>query len=304
MTTRRTAHDHRTRITPRVIALFTLLLLPGAGSAAQERDGAIVERDTLRRTLRFDAAADSRRIVADNVNGSITVTAHEGPAVELTAVRRVRAESRSRLERAKEEVTLDVREDGDRVIVYVDAPWRRQDGSVDYRGWDHYGYDVEYEIDLRVPARTAYSLRTVNGGEIDVRGMRGDFDVKNVNGGIRMTSVAGSGNASTVNGGIEVRFAENPAEGSTFRTVNGEVEVVFVAEPSADLRFSTMNGEVYTDFTVKSVRQPVSVKERRGGRKVYGGGNSFAVRAGSGGPEHSFSTINGDIYLKLEGDQR
>jgi opacity protein-like surface antigen len=277
-----------------------LLTLAVAGSTLAAD---IVERDTVRRTLKFGAPGD-RRVLVDNVNGSINVVGYDGNAVELVAYRKIRAESERRLEEAKSDVTLDVKEEPDRILVYVDAPWRRSDGSVNYRGWEYYGYDVEYDFELRVPSKVDCDLKTVNSGDIDVRGMKGSFDVHNVNGAVEMREIAGSGRASTVNGDISVSFTENPRDESSFKTINGEIELKFPSAPSADLRFKTLNGEVYTDFDVKSLPNPVSAGRRRNGRFVYGGGDSFMVRAGDGGPGISCSTLNGDIYLSLKGDKQ
>ena len=70
-------------------------------------------------------------------------------------------------------------------------------------------------------------LKTVNGGHVNVKGVSGIFSVHNVNGGIDMQEIAGSGQARTVNGGVKVGFRENPKENSDFKTVNGGVELTF-----------------------------------------------------------------------------
>jgi hypothetical protein len=240
----------------------------------------------------------------DNVNGSIDVTGYGGATVELVAYRKIRAESESRLAEAREEVVLDIREESDRILIYVEAPWRRSDGNVNYRGWDYHGYDVLFDFELRVPSRTDFTLKTVNHGDIDVEKMTGTFNVRNVNGDIDMREIAGAGDVSTVNGHVVVAFAKNPGEPVSFKTINGKVDVEFPEPLSASLRLKTMNGEVYADFPVKHVPQKVSVREKRNGRKVYGNGDSFTVEAGAGGPELSFNTLNGDIYLSLKGESK
>jgi hypothetical protein len=207
------------------------------------------------------------------------------------------------VEVAKSEVTLDIKEESDRISVYVDAPWRKQDGSVNYRGWEYYGYEVEYDFELKVPRMLRMVLKTVNDGDIDVEHVTGEFQVLNVNGDIVMKDVAGSGRATTVNGDVTVKFAKNPSEECSFKTVNGTVDVEFPEPVSAALRLKTMNGDVYTDFPVKHVAQEASYKEKHG-KRVYKSGDSFVVEAGSGGPELSFDTLNGDIYLSLKGDNK
>src|SRR3972149_8348475 len=184
---------------PPLAVALTCLAAAFPGPAGAARDADLVERDTLRRTLKFTDPADGRKIIVDNINGSIFVTGYGGSDVELVAYETIRAESNKRMERAKREVSLDIREEGDRIILYVDAPWRRADGSSNYRDRDHEGYDVEYEFELRVPSKTHFHLKTVNGEEINVRDMQGDFEVGNVNGAVDMRGIDGSGSVSTVN---------------------------------------------------------------------------------------------------------
>lgn len=290
---------------PTITALALLALgTLGPGPAADDRRSEIVERDTLTRTLKFADASAARRLLVDNVNGSVDVTGYDGAEVLLVAVRRIRAESNERLEEAKRDVSLDVREEKDRILIYVDAPWRRNDGSVNYRGWDYHGYDVEYDFELKVPSTLAMTLKTVNSGDIAARNITGDFEVRNVNGDIDLREIAGSGRATTVNGDVEVTFRKNPTGETSFRTVNGKVDVEFPEPVSANLRLKTMNGDVYTDFPVKHVAQKTSFTEKKGGKRIYKSGDSFVVEAGGGGPELSFDTLNGDIYLSLKGERR
>jgi len=66
-------------------------------------------------------------------------------------------------------------------------------------------------------------ISTVNGGDLTAEGI-GRFDIRNVNGGIRMTGITGSGSVHTVNGPVTVHFARNPTEQCDFKTVNGGID--------------------------------------------------------------------------------
>lgn len=127
--------------------------------------------------------------------------------------------------------------------------------------------------------------------------MNGAFEVDNVNGGIEMSGIAGSGLASTVNGGVEVRFTKNPDSRCGFQTVNGSIEIEVPDQLSAVLRLKTFNGEVFSDFDVTGLPRAASGPERIGRRTLYRGDEFFSVRAGSGGPEMVFETLNGDIRI-------
>jgi hypothetical protein len=132
------------------LAVLLSLLLGTAPSPGKD----IVERDTVSKTLAFTGDADGRRLVVDIVNGSMSVTGYDGSEVRVVAYRTVRAESRSRLEAARAEVSLEMSSDRDGVTIYEDSPDRRNEEDVDdggtrrrrhrgsYRGWDERGYDV------------------------------------------------------------------------------------------------------------------------------------------------------------------
>ena len=116
-------------------------------------------------------------------------------------------------------------------------------------------------------------------------------------GGIKMAEVSGSGDAHTVNGAITAQFANNPSAVTSFKSVNGMIDVYFQPGLSADLLLKTFNGQVYTDFDVTARPTPVGATEQRNGKFVYHSSGFRAVRVGSGGPELTFNTLNGDIRL-------
>jgi DUF4097 and DUF4098 domain-containing protein YvlB len=143
-------------------------------------------------------------------------------------------------------------------------------------------------------------ISTVNGGDVRVEGVSGSFDVKNVNGAITMNAIGGSGDAHTVNGPVAIHFAKNPSSPCSFKSVNGSLDAFFPNDLSADLLFKTLNGQVYTDFEVSPRATPVVQSERRDGKFVYHGNRLSGGRAGRGGPELSFNTLNGSIRLHRE----
>lgn len=115
-----------------------------------------------------------------------------------------------------------------------------------------------------------------------------------------MTGIGGSGNVHTVNGPITVRFAKNPSRPSSFKSVNGELDLYFPQDLSADLLFKTFNGQIFSDFEVTARSTPTVETERRDGKYVYRSNRFRGARAGHGGPELSFDTLNGNIRLHKE----
>jgi hypothetical protein len=275
--------------------LIALAALVASVSAHQEYDQ--TEKEVIKKTLQFPQGGSRREIVVDNINGSVNVIGYEGNDIQLVVHRTTYGTSPERLQEGKEKVRLDIREEPGKVILYVDAPWRCPDGHGTYRDNGHYGYDADFDFDVRVPYGSTIAVSTVNKGEVSVENMTGDFEVSNVNGGIEMTGIAGTGSASTVNGKVEVQFKKNPEGRCGFRTINGSIEVRVPDDLSADLKFKTMNGEMYSDFDVTTLPQQVPTLEKSGKRTIYRGGEYSVVRAGKGGPEMRFETLNGDIRI-------
>ena len=264
----------------------------GALSAAYGFDQE--EKETIRRN--FPAAA---RLEVDNVNGFIHVTGYNGSEIQMVAEKTIRAESQDRLDAAKRDVKLDTTQSGDALTFYVDGPFRCHcdDGRSGVRNRSHRDYRVTYDFDIKVPAATMLLLGTVNGGDVRVENTTGDFDVANVNGGIEMREVAGSGPVHTVNGKISVLFARNPAKNCSFKTINGSIETSFRPNLAADVRVKTFNGQAYTDFDVISLPALSPVSERRDGKFIYRSDRSTGLRIGNGGPEFNFDTLNGSIRI-------
>jgi hypothetical protein len=142
-------------------------------------------------------------------------------------------------------------------------------------------------------------LETFLDGDVELHGTEGDFRVKNVNGKVTVTDVAGSGVARTVNGPLRVSFRRNPPRDCEFATVNGDVTVDFQPGLGADVRYRTLNGEAWSDFPFSlQPTRPAAAGERRDGRWVVRSRWSEGIRIGGGGPRLSFETINGDILLR------
>lgn len=254
-------------------------------------------KETIERTLRFSEPGSKGEVIIDNINGSIEVTGYDGREVKMVARQTIFATSNSRLERAREEVTLEISERNNEIEIFVDAPYRQSDGSINYRGWRHYGYEVSYDFEVQVPRDADVLLKTINDGEIRVENVRGDYILDNINGGIEFFGAAGSGRVYALNGDVKVKFVKNPESGCYFGSLNGDVDVSFRAGFSADLRFKTFNGDVFTDFDVTYLAPRQASVDRKKGKYVYKSDRSFGARVGSGGPELEFDAFNGDIHV-------
>jgi DUF4097 and DUF4098 domain-containing protein YvlB len=232
-------------------------------------------------------------VIVKNINGPIRITGHDGNTVEMHATETVRGDLQADIERARADLQLRTESEPGRIAFRV----RRSDENRDGRGWGWDGYSIEYDIEVRVPRGAALEASTVNDGDVTVENVNGEFDLKNVNGAVRLVRAGGSGSVQTVNGDVDASFARAPGEPASFKTVNGEIDVTFPASLSAELAFHTMHGDVFTDFDVESVSTPPEAR-RNGGRYVLQTNRNSAFRVGAGGERHSFNTLNGDIFVR------
>lgn len=257
----------------------------------------IHDEETIEKSFRLSLPADENEVIVDNINGSIAVVGYDGQEVRLVVHKSIEAGRQEKLQEAREKVRLDIREENKKLRLFVDAPYRCADGSINYRGWRHYGYEVRFDFEVKVPGPTHLALKTVNHGEIKVERTSGDFDIENINGGVTMSEVAGSGRVYALNGEVSILFRENPKQDCYFGSLNGDVKVTVLSDFSADCRFKTFNGDVYTDFPVTYLPPREPVRSRENGMLVYKSDRAFGVRVAGGGPEIEFDGFNGNIYL-------
>ena len=278
------------------------LLLPALAFGQRDRDSRswrVEEQDSIRQSFTFNGN-DGRRLLVDNVSGFVHVTGYAGSAVQVSVAKRIRAVNDTAASEAKRDVKLDMNQQGNYVRLYVDGPFRNQNG-VNYRGDDYYGYRVSFDMEVQVPFDTELTVKSVN-GPIEIKKTAADFTVNGVNGGIDMQEVSGAGTVRTVNGPVKVTFTRNPGKPTEFKSVNGNLDVYFQPGLSADLSFHTLNGGIYTDFDVVTRPGPAGTIENVNGKFLYRvDRRNMNARTGSGGPELKFDTLNGSIRLRSKG---
>jgi putative adhesin len=153
---------------------------------------------------------------------------------------------------------------------------------------------------LQVPVNTSLKLSCVNDGDISVRGVVGEHELQNVNGGIEIIDAQGSVVASTTNGDVKVVLSRiDGGKAMAFSSFNGDVDVTLPAAAKAIVRLRSDQGEIFSDFDVAIDRNPPQVhEERSGSRYRIEVQQELRGTIGGGGPEFLFKTFNGDIYLR------
>jgi hypothetical protein len=279
-----------------------LLLLPALAVAQRHREPRswkVEDREKIDRSFAM-SGGEPHKLLVDNVNGYVHVTGTAGSQVVVSVAKHIEADTEAAMAEAKRDVKLDLSQQGNFVRLYVDGPFRSQ-GGINYRGDDYYSYRVIFDYDIQVPYDTELVLKTVIDGNIEVRKTTGDFQLSGVNGGIDVSELSGSGTVRTVNGPVKAGFTRNPTKPSEFRSVNGSIDVYFQPSLNADLDFRSLNGGIYTDFDV-TTRPTQGTTENVNGKFLYRvDRRNMAARAGSGGPELKFDTINGAIRLHAKG---
>lgn len=278
--------------------LCALAALAGSlATAAGAHD--LVDHSSTKLTLHF-AGTGTHTLEVRAIHGAITVEAYDGQDVEMLIEKSISAETEDDLNEAKRDVILDTGDNAAVVRAIVKYPDQAVCGEEDGRTRSHQSlkYDVRFDFTIRVPRATRLELCTINQGDVSVTGTHGDFDIRSVNGRITMIDVAGSGDATTINGPVKASFVSAPSSASMFKTINGEVVLTLPDGLSADLRMKTFNGGLFTDFEVQPLSATASLTaEKHGGMSVYRTTGFTTVRAGKGGPELTLESLNGDVRV-------
>ncbi len=158
----------------------------------------------------------------------------------------------------------------------------------------------DYHVIVRVPVETSLNLRTVNGGDMRVEGVRGDHELQNINADITALDIRGSVSAESPNGEIVVRLLEvTPDTPMAFSAINGDVDLTFPPGFSAEARIDPGRGSTYTDFEFTLDDTPSQVETSQDGQ-----GTRMEVKReirgllNGGGPLLQIKTFNGDVYIR------
>ena len=265
------------------------------------------QEEEITRTLQFAQPGENNLLVLKNISGHVRIISYNGKDVRLTVQKKFRADNRKDLARAQEEVQLVAEADGNVAWVYLEAPFiktKRKGDDINYQMNRHDDdYQFRFDFTVEVPAQTNLRVSTINEGEVSVENVRAQqIDVNNINGPIRCTDISGTTQARTINGPIDITYAEAPTEKCSYQTINGEINVRFPEDLSADVRFKSMHGDLFTDFPdVAYLPAQVQTDEHQSGQKTtYRIDKSTQVRIGKGGTQLDFEVLNGSVYLRQQ----
>jgi len=291
---------------PYYSVLSSLLILPFTASGALPTEDKLTYTETIQKKVHFENYSYSRNLLSiSNIYGNVSVEKHAGDEVEITAEKQITANQEEGLNRGIRDMKLVIEEEGERILIYLDAPFihhKKSDRGVHYNmeiNREEIGYEFVFDITVKIPQNTRVYASSINGDVQVLQVNSSDITAKTVNGNINLINIAGKTTASTVNGNVTASYNKNPSSDSGYKTVNGTIEVSFPENLSADVLFRSLHGHLYTDFkNVERIPATVesNISQNNGTRYRI---NQFSpFRIGDGGTELRFNVLNGNVYIK------
>ena len=243
-------------------------------------------------------------VIIDNIYGDVEVEPSNDNTVYLTLEILISAHTDALVDKAKSELGLGEILADDSLMFYTKAPfvkrcdWRNGGWGYDMRDQPKYAFKYQYK--LKVPKNVSLEAKTINNGDVTVKNIDGSVKACNVNGSVSIKNARKVQQASTVNGDVTINFLESPKEPIDFNTVNGDFNFELPEDFSSQVYFDSMHGDLYTSFDYRKSSPKVTKSDEHGRFKI---GTKTGVEIGSGGPELSFRSINGNVYLKKSTDR-
>lgn len=269
--------------------------------------------ETISRELSFEKRSPANALMIANIFGGVKVVAYEGDKILVEVRKSITAKTDARLQEGKQEIQLGVIDRADTIILYVlDGchEFTKEGPRSGKRAWQRKGwgyqmiedncnltYDYRMDFVVKVPATLHLEIGTINNGDVSVENVAGSVKARNVNGSIRLANLRSAADAHTINGDVDIEYAQNPSKDCRFYTLNGDINAVFLAGLSAEVNFKSFNGSFYTNIS-KMETLPMKLEKAGQGEGVKYKINGNHYQVGSGGSLLDFETFNGDLYLK------
>jgi len=261
--------------------VLTLVLAAAAVLSAQETD---------RVTVPLSNPSRPATVRVDLMNGNIDVKAHNGKDVVVemsgggsnprrSSRRPAEVDGLKRVDVFSTGLDVEEREN----VIQIGTGPRSQNTSVT----------------VLVPQSTSLKLKTMT-GKVSVDGVKGEVEANSMNGAVSITNVEGSVVAHSLNGKVIVSLAKiDGNKAMSFSTMNGDIDVTMPGDTKANVRLKNDHGEVWTDFEMKLQTTPkVESGRESDGRYRVKFERTVTGTINGGGPDMSFTTMNGQIRLR------
>lgn len=215
-----------------LVASLLFVLLPAAVHARAEVEDRRVVTGQL---------ADGETLDVEVDTGRIELATWSRDEARIETFVQVEAGGPTRAGEVAKAVRIDVRRDGDRLVVRTVFPKGLNGGLF---GWLT-GEEARVWIFHRITMPDgAHAVLTTERGGIGVLRAGGALTASTANGHIELAGVAGPVDASTTHGGISAQLDRSPREDLELATVNGSVELRLAPTVRASIDASSVNGRV------------------------------------------------------------
>ncbi|HRE83014.1 MAG TPA: DUF4097 family beta strand repeat-containing protein [Opitutaceae bacterium] len=120
--------------------------------------------------------------------------------------------------------------------------------QLDY-GRDAVPLDNGTSFKIQVPHTTHIVASGSRGGDVVVKAISGDVDIRIMNQTVRLEGLSGGALVESMNGDVTASFSQIAADHPiSLLTLNGEISVRLPENARANVRFRTQNGTILTDF--------------------------------------------------------
>ncbi|MGC1244043.1 MAG: hypothetical protein WA874_20800 [Chryseosolibacter sp.] len=270
--------------------------------------------EKISKELSFEKPSADNALIIANLNGSVEVMGYDGDRIVVEVTRSIHAKTDARLEKGKAEVQLAVIDRADTLIVYVQDGCHQftkndrqsRHSSEPFPGWGYHAqyakdchpeYDYTMSFIVKVPASIHVIANTINNGNVAVKNVNGVVKAGNINGSISLANLKSQAEATTINGDLDIEYANNPGKACRFYSLNGDINASFQQGLSADIAFESFNGSFYTNI-LKIERLPQKMEKSSHGDGIHYKINGDRYQVGRGGALLDFETFNGNVYLK------
>ena len=239
----------------------------------KDDDSAFTAREEITKTFTLPANAT---VGVYSIDGVIDVTTNDSDQAEVHLLRMAR--SKDTFERQKAVIKFK----DDELKIYGNQRER------EFGIWDHITGDdeVRTRVTLKLPRKIEFHTWRVN-GQINLGEIEGRVEAGNINGKLIVAKAAGSVEFNNINGKVEANLANLNKDGIGIRQINGNVDLKFLDDVNVNVEAHGLNGRVNTDLP--------NVKVEKQDRQYY------RATIGSGGPEISVYSMNGNLTMLREG---
>jgi hypothetical protein len=178
---------------------------------------------------------------------NVQIGGRGGDTVDIEATKHAWSGSRSAAERQLDRITVDLSQQGNRVVVKVDMPQLREPGI---------GKRARVDLDITVPEQTDLRL-DLDVGDMEIEGIEGQVDIQADVGLVELKNVVVRDSLRVRTDVARIRFEGPLGRGARYdmRSDIGDIAVTLPASSSFELDAESNVGAVTCDFAVRGQRE-------------------------------------------------